>query len=610
MSDKKDQINDFKKAISSTLRAISKKKYININFGADIVIDSNSVTLPLPSIKLEDLEKKELRGIADSIALKFKYHNKKTHESLKPKSKVANKIFDSIESARFESLGIIEYSGIKNNLDKHMEAKYKNNQINNLIHRNEVAIEDAVKLIIQEKLTNKKLSKKLIAITNTWRKDLEPVIKESINELKSSIFKQKDFSAISLKLAKELQSIQAEIDVDQDNKDDNQDDINNEDDEQKQDNDEENQNLSEEESEPEENLSSEQDDTDTDIIDDENSDSENNKDANPFYTPPAEDKDNFNYIAYTKKFDETIYAQDLCDQDELLRLRGNLDKQIENMDNIISQLANRLQRKLMAQQNRWWEFNLEEGVLDAARLPRIIINPLQSLSYKKEIASEFKDTIVTLLIDNSGSMRGRPITVAALSADILTRTLERCGVKVEILGFTTRSWKGGKARDEWIKNGRPSNPGRLNEIRHIIYKSANNPWRRSKTNLGLMLREGMLKENIDGEAIEWATERLNRRSEKRKILMVISDGAPVDDSTLSTNSGSYLDKHLRKIIKKIETNSNIELLAIGIGHDVTRYYKQALTIVEVDQLGGAITNQLAILFDKKNKTNNIKNIYT
>ena len=491
-----------------------------------------------------------------------------------------------------------------------MEAKYKNNQINNLIHRNEVAIEDAVKLIIQEKLTNKKLSKKLIAITNTWRKDLEPVIKESINELKSSIFKQKDFSAISLKLAKELQSIQAEIDVDQDNKDDNQDDINNEDDEQKQDNDEENQNLSEEESEPEENLSSEQDDTDTDIIDDENSDSENNKDTNPFYTPPAEGKDNFNYIAYTKKFDETIYAQDLCDKDELLRLRGNLDKQIENMDNIISQLANRLQRKLMAQQNRWWEFNLEEGVLDAARLPRIIINPLQSLSYKKEIASEFKDTIVTLLIDNSGSMRGRPITVAALSADILTRTLERCGVKVEILGFTTRSWKGGKARDEWIKNGRPSNPGRLNEIRHIIYKSANNPWRRSKTNLGLMLREGILKENIDGEAIEWATERLHKRSEKRKILMVISDGAPVDDSTLSTNSGSYLDRHLKQIIKKTEANTNIELLAIGIGHDVTRYYKQALTIVEVDQLGGAITNQLAILFDKKNKINKIKNNYT
>ena len=601
MSNKKDQVNDFKKAISSTLRAISKKKDIDINFGADTAIDSNSVTLPLPSIKLEELEKKEIRGIADSIALKFKYHNKKTHASLKPKSKVAKNIFDSIEDARYESLGIIEYNGIKSNLDKNMESKYKNNKVNKLINRNEVSIEDAAKLIIQEKLTDKTLSKDLLEITNTWRKDLEPVIKKSIEELKYNIFKQKDFSTVSLKLSKELQSIQAEADIEQDNKDDSDDDTDNQEDEQEKNNNEENQDISEQESETEENLSSEQEDTDTDIIEDENSESENSKDANPFYSPPAEDKNDFKYNAYSQKFDEIVHAQDLCDQDELLRLRGNLDKQIENMDNIISQLANRLQRKLMAQQNRWWEFNLEEGVLDASRLPRIIINPLQSLSYKKEIESEFKDTIVTLLIDNSGSMRGRPITVAALSADILARTLERCGVKVEILGFTTRSWKGGKARDEWIKNGRPANPGRLNEIRHIIYKSANNPWRRSKTNLGLMLREGILKENIDGEAIAWATERLTKRSEKRKILMVISDGAPVDDSTLSTNSGSYLDKHLRQVIKKTESNPNIELLAIGIGHDVTRYYNQALTIIEVDQLGGAITNQLAILFDKKIK---------
>ena len=601
MSNKKDQVNDFKKAISSTLRAISKKKDIDINFGAETAIDSNSVTLPLPSIKLEELEKKEIRGIADSIALKFKYHNKKTHASLKPKSKVAKNIFDSIEDARYESLGIIEYNGIKSNLDKNMESKYKNNKVNKLINRNEVSIEDAAKLIIQEKLTDKTLSKDLLEITNTWRKDLEPVIKKSIEELKYNIFKQKDFSTVSLKLSKELQSIQAEADIEQDNKDDNDDDSDNQEDEQEKNNNEENQDISEQESETEENLSSEQEDTDTDIIEDENSESENSKDANPFYSPPAEDKNDFKYNVYSQKFDEIVHAQDLCDQDELLRLRGNLDKQIENMDNIISQLANRLQRKLMAQQNRWWEFNLEEGVLDASRLPRIIINPLQSLSYKKEIESEFKDTIVTLLIDNSGSMRGRPITVAALSADILARTLERCGVKVEILGFTTRSWKGGKARDEWIKNGRPANPGRLNEIRHIIYKSANNPWRRSKTNLGLMLREGILKENIDGEAIAWATERLTKRSEKRKILMVISDGAPVDDSTLSTNSGSYLDKHLRQVIKKTELNPNIELLAIGIGHDVTRYYNQALTIIEVDQLGGAITNQLAILFDKKIK---------
>ena len=572
MSNKKDQVNDFKKAISSTLRAISENKDIDINFGADTDIDSNSVTLPLPSIKLEELEKKEIRGIADSIALKFKYHDKKTHATLKPKSKVAKNIFDSIEDARYESLGIIEYNGIKSNLDKNMESKYKNNKVNKLINRNEVSIEDAAKLIIQEKLTDKTLSKDLLEITNIWRKDLEPVIKKSIEELKYNIFKQKDFSTISLKLSKELQSIQAEADIEQDNKDNSDDDSDNQEDEQEKNNNEENQDISEQESETEENLSSEQEDTDTDIIEDENSESENSKDANPFYSPPAEDKNDFKYNVYSQKFDEIVHAQDLCDQDELLRLRGNLDKQIENMDNIISQLANRLQRKLMAQQNRWWEFNLEEGVLDASRLPRIIINPLQSLSYKKEIESEFKDTIVTLLIDNSGSMRGRPITVAALSADILARTLERCGVKVEILGFTTRSWKGGKARDEWIKNGRPANPGRLNEIRHIIYKSANNPWRRSKTNLGLMLREGILKENIDGEAIAWATERLTKRSEKRKILMVISDGAPVDDSTLSTNSGSYLDKHLRQVIKKNRIKSKYRIIS-------NRYWTRCHTLL-------------------------------
>ena len=605
MSDNKSKIDNFKKSISSTLRAISKKKEIDINFGSETEVDEKTVTLPLPSIKLEDLEKNEIRGIADSIALKFKYHNKNIHETLKPRSKVANKIFNSIEDARYEAIGIKEYSGIKTNLEKNMEGKYKNNQIEKLINKNEVAIEDAVKLIIQEKLTNKKLSKSLLEVTDIWRKDLEIVIDQNIEKLKLNLLKQKDFSNISLKLAEQLQAIQSDLDNEEDNQDDSQDNTNSQDEDSKQDQEKDNQSLNEEDTETEENLSSEQEDTDTDIIEDENSDSENSKDANPFYVPPEEDKDNFNYNAYTRKFDETIYAQDLCDQDELIRLRGNLDKQIDNMDNIISQLANRLQRKLMAQQNRWWEFNLEEGVLDASRLTRIIINPLQSLSYKEEIESEFKDTIVTLLIDNSGSMRGRPITVAALSADILTRTLERCGVKVEILGFTTRSWKGGQARDEWIKNGRPSNPGRLNEIRHIIYKSASNPWRRSKMNLGLMLREGILKENIDGEAIAWASERLNKRIEKRKILMVISDGAPVDDSTLSTNSGSYLDKHLRQIIKKTEANSNIELLAIGIGHDVTRYYKQALTIIEVDQLGSAITNQLAILFDKNKKIKNL-----
>ena len=599
MSNKNSKIENFKKSISSTLKAISKNKNLHVQFGNQTEKkESNQVNLPLPSIQLEDMEKNEIRGLADSLALKIKNHNTKIHNSIRPKSKNGSNIFSSIEAARYESLGIIEYKGIKNNIKNNIIKKYKKTNLSKNLKKEEVAFEDAVQIIMQENLTNQKLPNDLKQISDVWRDDLEPIIKENIEDLITNIDKQKDFSNLSLNLVEKLESIKVQTEIEDDENNDNDE---NDQENEEQGNEEENQNLDKkDDTSSEEEISSESEEADSEIIDDEDSESDNSKEANPFHTPPKEDKEHFNYNAYTKKFDETIYAQDLCDLEELSRLRQNLDKQIENMDNIISKLANRLQRKLMAQQNRWWEFNLEEGILDSARLPRIIVNPLQSLSYKKEIESEFKDTIVTLLIDNSGSMRGRPITVAALSADILARTLERCGVKVEILGFTTRSWKGGKARDEWIKNGRPANPGRLNEIRHIIYKSANSPWRRSKTNLGLMLREGILKENIDGEAIEWANERLIKRPENRKILMVISDGAPVDDSTLSTNSGSYLDKHLRNIIKKIEMHSNIELIAIGIGHDVTRYYKQALTIIEVDQLGGAITNQLALLFDKKN----------
>ncbi len=606
MKNKNNNIENFKQSISSTLKAISKNKKITVNFGNKVEKkDLNQVNLPMPSIQLDNMEKNEIRGLADSIALKSKHHNKDTHIKNSPKSKNASNIFEALETARYESLGVIEYRGIKDNIQNNIIKKYKNISLSKNLKKEEINFEDAIQIIMQENLTDQKLSKELNQISNAWRNDLEPIIKENIKKLKNNINDQENFSTLSLNLVEKLEAMQSEVEINENENDKDQNDENDEENENKG-NEEENQDLNKhDDSFSDEEISSKSEDTETEILDDENTESDNSREANPFYIPPKEDKQKFNYNAYTKKFDEIVNAIDLCDQEELLRLRTNLDKQIDNMDNIISKLANRLQRKLMAQQNRWWEFNLEEGVLDSARLPRIIINPLQSLSYKKEIESEFKDTIVTLLIDNSGSMRGRPITVAALSADILARTLERCGVKVEILGFTTRSWKGGKARDEWIKNGRPANPGRLNEVRHIIYKNASTPWRRSKTNLGLMLREGILKENIDGEAIEWASERLNKRHENRKILMVISDGAPVDDSTLSTNSGSYLDKHLRNMIKNIEKNSNIELLAIGIGHDVTRYYKQALTIIEVDQLGGAITNQLAILFEKKNQSRKI-----
>ena len=592
MNEKKNIIDLFKNSISSTVRAISENKNIDITYSTPSKTKKdNQIILPSPSIKLLENEKNEIRGKADSSALKLKYHNKLIHSSKTPNGIISRKIFNSIETARYESIGINKFPGIFKNIDKSIESKYK---IKNISEKKDVAIEDAVKIIILEHITEKTLPKKLKKITETWRNDIEPVIKENITKLKNNLNKQDNFSDFALLLTEKLQLMSIE-DSNNDEIDDELENNNSEDDAENSD---QNEEMNKDaKSESQDDKMGETDDFDKDLIETEVSDDENSENANPIYEPPRDKINNFHYKSFTKKFDEIIPAPELCDSDELVRLRNSLDKQLDNMENIISQLANRLQRKLMAQKKRWWEFNLEEGILDSARLSRVVINPTQPLSYKREIESEFKDTIVSLLIDNSGSMRGRPITVAALSADILARTLERCGVKVEILGFTTRSWKGGKAREEWINKGSPPNPGRLNEIRHIIYKSASNPWRRAKLNLGLMLREGILKENIDGEAIEWAHNRLLQRQENRKILMVISDGAPVDDSTLSTNSGSYLDKHLRETIKHIEDQSKIELLAIGIGHDVTRYYKQALTIVEVDQLGGAMTNQLALLFD-------------
>ena len=316
---------------------------------------------------------------------------------------------------------------------------------------------------------------------------------------------------------------------------------------------------------------------------------------------PARTSTSSDYRAYTHKFDETIAAEDLCDTEELDRLRAYLDKQLSSLQGVVGRLANRLQRRLLAQQNRSWEFDLEEGQLDPVRLPRIIMDPYQALSFKREKDTDFRDTVVTLLLDNSGSMRGRPITVAATCADILARTLERCGVKVEILGFTTKAWKGGQSRESWLQGGKPANPGRLNDLRHIIYKSADAPWRRARRNLGLMMREGLLKENIDGEALDWAHKRMLGRPEQRRILMMISDGAPVDDSTLSVNSGNYLEKHLRGVIEEIETRSPVELIAIGIGHDVTRYYRRAVTIVDAEELGGVMTEKLAELFEEDAK---------
>ena len=445
-------------------------------------------------------------------------------------------------------------------------------------------------------------SKKTMSLWEPW---LEKRVGKFISDLSKNIYDQELFGKNINNLLTALKSELGELD---DNNNDTDDDSDEEgsDEENSDDQNNTSQGDSEEENEDgietgvEENTETSSDENEFSDDDIENNEGEGNEELISKQQNNQNQLDNKSnaYKIFTNKYDEIINATDLCDNDELLRLRKTLDKQLENLQGAVARLANKLQRKLQARQNRTWEFDLEEGMLDAAKLARVVSNPLFPLSYKVEKDTKFKDTIVSILIDNSGSMRGRPITIAAISADILARTLERCGVKVEILGFTTKAWKGGQSREQWINEGKATNPGRLNDLRHIIYKSADAPWRRAKNSLGLMLREGILKENIDGEALEWAFERLQKRQEQRKIMMVISDGAPVDDSSLSVNSGNYLELHLKKIINKIENNQDVELIAIGIGHDVTRYYKRAVTIIDVEELGGAMTEKLAELFDE------------
>ena len=464
-------------------------------------------------------------------------------------------------------------------------------------------------LLIREKLTGRKSPPDINEILNIWRPWITSRIGNSLNELSSIIGDQKAFAQEIQKVINNLEDTLSDSNSSEDEDNDNNDDNN--------ENEEENENqqsaLGEESSERsgEEEEDSEQGDSEgVDESDDgEFGETDSEMPGNPSTFKPTNEQENqISYKIFTTQFDEVVSAQELCDFEELKRLRTQLDRQLESLQGVVSKLANRLQRKLLAKQNRSWEFDLEEGILDAGRLSRVVTQPLYPLSYKVETDVNFRDTVVTLLIDNSGSMRGRPITIAALSADILSRTLERCAVKVEVLGFTTKAWKGGQTREKWQQEGRANNPGRLNDLRHIIYKAAEEPWRRARNNLGLMLREGILKENIDGEALDWAHKRLLSRYEERRILMVISDGAPVDDSTLSANSGNYLESHLRNVINYIENKSPVELLAIGIGHDVTRYYSKAVTLTDAEQLGGAVTEQLANLFEEKRPQKLYKNV--
>ena len=584
-----DILEEFKKSLTATTKSISNNNLVEISFTKEnSSIEGNLINLTEPNIESIKNNLTYIRAEADSLALEFRFHSKEIHDDLINNSEFSNEIFNALEQSRIEAKGSAFFKGIKSNItNKHILDLKKNT------HNDQINIAEAFKYVAYEKFLNLNLGesnkKNRKFIKDKFGDDYEKVFKD----LTESIENQKTFGS---KIKKYLEDYGF---FDQNENQKTSDDL-------KQDNEIDNDNENNDSNEQEKNDTNQtKTETDSSSLDlqetvsmEENDEiGEDSSEGEIEYFPKIENN-NFieEYKSFTKDYDEVINANELCDQKELEKLRYNLDKQVFSFLPLITKIANRLQRKLLAQQNRNWDFNMEEGYLDTSRLSRIIANPQNKLSYKQEKEVEFKDTVVSLLIDNSGSMRGRPITVAALCSDILAKTLERCLIKTEILGFTTKAWKGGSSREKWIKDGKPSNPGRLNDLRHIVYKSADSPSRRSKQNLGLLLREGILKENIDGEALVWANNRLKNRQEKRKILIVISDGAPVDDSTLSVNPGNYLERNLRDVINQIEGKKEIELVAIGIGHDVSRYYSKAITIMDVDQLGEVLLNELSEIF--------------
>ena len=586
----------FKLAITSTVKVISGKEKIEINFGDRNSNLKNSIFFQLDNLKnLEDFTK--IRAETDSRALKIRYSNKKIYEKNLPTNSTSKFLYNLSEKIRYEQIGSNNLKGIKKNLLNNYELKQKFTKKNQLKSKEDVKVGEAFELYLLKNFLNVKLNKLSEQILNYWNKEFDEKIKNKINFLKKNLYDQEVYSSIFAELIEEM-NINENIDENEEN------------DQKEQEKSENNDGQNHQSESEQENNKLETDqagldaeyDFDNQKIDesllDTDSDSENEQKV------IQKNINNINkslYKVYTEEFDQVAKAEKLESNEEILRLRKNLDQQLTGFQDLITKLANKLQRRLLAKQNRSWEFDLEEGQLDSSKLPRIIMDPFNSLSFKKEKDLEFRDTIVTLLIDNSGSMRGRPITIAAICADILSRTLERCAVKVEILGFTTKNWKGGQSREKWNVTKKIPNPGRLNDLRHIIYKSADAPWRQSKKNIGLMLKEGLLKENIDGEAILWAYNRIKKRKEERKIIMVISDGAPVDDSTLSVNSGDYLEKHLKQTVKFIEDKTDTEILAIGIGHDVSRYYSKAIKITDVQELGDVMFDQLSNLFNKEKK---------
>jgi cobaltochelatase CobT len=603
---KESPTEPFKRAVTGCLRAIARKSDLDVSFAAERPgLVGGKVRLPEPARKLTREEAAIVRGNADAVALKLACHDAAVHRRLVPGGQQARAVFDAVEQARVEAIGARRMLGVQNNLTAMIDDRFHRGKFDEVTDRADAPIEEAIALMVRERLTGQPPPPAAKKLVDLWRPFIEDRAGRGLDRLERLLENQRKFGDAVHDLLESLDMGEDRSTSDEEEE--------GEEGEQERRKDETGEQGEAADSEDMEKMSMEDAEASADASEtaeeavdapaadmaDDSEMGESETAAEPWRprNRPNEPRGP-DYKPFTARFDEMVPAEELCEPEELDRLRGYLDKQLSHLQGVVARLANRLQRRLMAQQNRAWDFDLEEGLLDPSRLPRIIIDPLHALSFKQEKETNFRDTVVTLLLDNSGSMRGRPITVAATCADILARTLERCGVKVEILGFTTRAWKGGQARESWLAAGKTANPGRLNDLRHIIYKSADAPWRRARKNLGLMMREGLLKENIDGEALDWAHKRLLARPEQRKILMMISDGAPVDDSTLSVNPGNYLERHLRWIIEEIETRSPVELIAIGIGHDVTRYYRRAVTIVDAEELGGAMTEKLAELFEE------------
>ena len=599
-------LDRFKQALTGASRALAHEAEVEVAWSADAPTQSGkNFRVPLPGRNLPREQAIEARGFADSFALRLRHHSEALHGKGAPPEPIARACYDAIEQVRYEAIGSTRYAGIRGNLDAAVEMRTASDPIVRAEAAGDVPLPTALSLMLREALTGEAVPERARAGVDLVREDILAKIGTDMDGLADVLDDQRAFQNLTLDILRDLDLTLPETPEPTDAEDGEDEEGENPEDQDETDEEDEGGaepdaadarsevTDGEAEGDADQDVEGEQEMSDGDPSDDGEEGMQPVRPNRPWTDFP----EGFDYKAYTQKFDEEIEAAELCDNEELDRLRTYLDSQLAGLQGVVTRLANRLQRRLMAQQSRSWDFDQEEGMLDAARLTRVVVSPGHALSYKIERDTEFKDTVVTLLIDNSGSMRGRPISIAAISADILARTLERCGVKTEILGFTTRAWKGGQSREMWLSDGRPANPGRLNDLRHILYKKADEPWRRARRNLGLMMREGLLKENIDGEALMWAHDRLLRRPEDRRILMVISDGAPVDDSTLSVNPAGFLESHLRKVIDWIENQSPVQLAAIGIGHDVTRYYKRSVTIMDVEQLGGTIIEQLADLFE-------------